>query len=63
MPILALALVAVVLRAQIDALNQAATAAVLHMHDAAILALWEDDGVSLYPASGRSPEKGPSRQC
>ena len=48
--------VALVLQPDIAAFNKEFTEAVLHMDDAAILGLWEDDGVSLLP--GEAPVVG-----
>ena len=56
MLLLALALCAAALPPDIAAFNRRFTEAVLQMDDAAILGLWEDDGVSLLP--GKSPVSG-----
>lgn len=42
--------------AEIEAFNQKHTAVTLHMDNAAVLALWADDGITLLP--GMAPVKG-----
>ena len=56
MHLLALALCAAAMPPDIAAFNRSFTGAVLQMDDAGLLALWEDDGVSLLP--GKAPVAG-----
>ena len=46
---------------EIDAFNRALAAATRSMDNAALLALWDDDGISLLPST--KPIVGKSRDC